>query len=300
MKTVTIAIPAHNEEKTIRLTLQQIVSQHQSNFILEKIIVACDGCTDSTAAVVREFSEIFSSIEIIDDGKRYGKLGRLMQMAKMNESDIIIFFDADISIPDKTVIADLVQGFSDDSVGLVGGACLPVEGKTFFEKVVVATKYLWYDTRRTINHGYSIHNLNGPAMALSRELAAEINAPSHISADDQYIYLYAEERNYSFRFVESAKVYYRVPSNIHDYLKQGARFLNGPADTVPVFGEHALAAYTVPFMNKLMGIARSFVRNPFYLVMAIVFEIVVRIFKARFVVFQNGGIWSVVTSTKGI
>src|SRR3990170_5283265 len=41
--TVTVGIPAHNEEQNIKQLLTSIVSQ-KGNFVLEKILVTTDGC----------------------------------------------------------------------------------------------------------------------------------------------------------------------------------------------------------------------------------------------------------------
>jgi glycosyltransferase involved in cell wall biosynthesis len=55
IKTLTIGISAHNEEKNISSLLESIFAQKQRNYVLENIYVVCDGCTDNTESVVRNY-----------------------------------------------------------------------------------------------------------------------------------------------------------------------------------------------------------------------------------------------------
>ena len=61
--TVTIGIPAHNEEANIANMLNSVISQEQKSFFLEKIIVALDGCTDNTESEAREFAKKYPIVE---------------------------------------------------------------------------------------------------------------------------------------------------------------------------------------------------------------------------------------------
>jgi glycosyltransferase involved in cell wall biosynthesis len=61
--TVTIGIPAYNEEKSISNLLDSIIEQTQKDYVLEKVIVACDGCTDKTSEVVSEYVKKYNFIE---------------------------------------------------------------------------------------------------------------------------------------------------------------------------------------------------------------------------------------------
>ena len=47
--TVSVGIPAYDEEANIKSLLEAILQQRQENFILKSIIVVSDGSTDRTA-----------------------------------------------------------------------------------------------------------------------------------------------------------------------------------------------------------------------------------------------------------
>jgi glycosyltransferase involved in cell wall biosynthesis len=59
--TVSIIIPAHNEEKVIAATLNPLVAAANNGTI--EIIVVCNGCTDKTAEVVASFGDTIKCIE---------------------------------------------------------------------------------------------------------------------------------------------------------------------------------------------------------------------------------------------
>src|SRR5258708_3629060 len=94
--TVTIGIPAFNEEKNIVNLLKSIAKQKGNLFIIKKIIILCDNCTDKTADKAFEFAKNYKNIHIILDNERKGKVARLNQLYTLNKSDVLITFDADI------------------------------------------------------------------------------------------------------------------------------------------------------------------------------------------------------------
>ena len=191
-KSVTIGIPAHNEESNISNLLKSIISQKGDNFKLDKIIVACDDCKDNTVREVRILSRKKPIIKIIDDGKRYGKAERLNRFYRMNNSDIFIAFDADIKLGHNQVVSQLVSKFQDPEVGLVGGGDTPFSPSNFIEKIIVTGINLWYEARININGGDSVHNHQGCVSAMSRSLCQKAILPEDLIADDEYLYFEAK------------------------------------------------------------------------------------------------------------
>jgi len=76
--TITIGIPAYNEEQNIANMLDSVLAQ-KGSFKLEKIIVACDGCLDKTPDIVRKFQMQNKNIILLEGKRREGKLYRLNQ-----------------------------------------------------------------------------------------------------------------------------------------------------------------------------------------------------------------------------
>ena len=88
MKTVTVVIPAYNEETRIGDTLQAVKALDN----VAKIIVVNDGSTDKTAEVVRR-----SNIDLIDLQENVGKGGAMNNVLPYIETDIAVFLDADLA-----------------------------------------------------------------------------------------------------------------------------------------------------------------------------------------------------------
>lgn len=103
---VVVLIPAHNEEKVIRRTLEGYCARLDSNV---EIVVIADNCDDSTAAQAQEFP-----VTVLErqDKSKAGK-GYAMQFGleyirnKTEEPDVVIFVDADSHLLDDARLAQL-------------------------------------------------------------------------------------------------------------------------------------------------------------------------------------------------
>lgn len=87
-----ILIPAHNEEATIRKTLNSIAGELGAN---DQVLVVADNCTDSTAKIVREFG--FNVTERQNRALRGKGYALAHGLARLTPSppDIVIVIDAD-------------------------------------------------------------------------------------------------------------------------------------------------------------------------------------------------------------
>ncbi len=115
--TVSLIIAAYNEEKVIREKLDNALALDYPANKLE-IIVASDGCTDATDAIVRSYAERGVVLERVDP--RGGKTRALNCVIPRTHGDILVLSDANTMYrPDA--IRKLVRHFADSSVGAVSG-----------------------------------------------------------------------------------------------------------------------------------------------------------------------------------
>lgn len=297
--TVTVGIPAHNEEANIIKLLDSIVSQRQTNFILEKIIIACDGCTDNTANLVRKYQKKYSIVHLIDDEKRLGKSQRDNSFFRTNNSDILVIFDADTTLGFPDTLLCIVEAFNDPSTGLVAGADIPYPPRTFFESVAVTVVDLWRSIRLNINHGDTVHNSHGRLLAFSKNFSEKITIPRESNGDDHYVYFMAKELGFGFRYAEKAVVYYREPSNLQDFILQRSRFHTINGHMVEIFGLWVKPYYrSVPLSEKLPAFLSMFLHRPILLPLALMLEVFMRIHIKVSKQHFSGGTWNIVQSTK--
>jgi GT2 family glycosyltransferase len=117
MPSVTVIIPAYNEEKVIDDCLSALSTQSVGDF---KVVVIDDASIDNTAAIVKSYAQKFPSrFEL----KQFGKVGpgRARNLvARDVETDFVAFTDADC-IPTSNWIEELLKGFTNSHVGSVGG-----------------------------------------------------------------------------------------------------------------------------------------------------------------------------------
>src|SRR5689334_482537 len=100
--TLSIGIPAYNEQANIKDLITALMNQVQENFVLEKIIVASDGSTDQTEQIVRSISD--TRVQLIADGQRKGQAARQNEIIEQLKSDLLLLLNADVLPTDNNFI----------------------------------------------------------------------------------------------------------------------------------------------------------------------------------------------------
>ena len=129
---VSVIIPAFNEEKNIGNTLQNILDSDYPRGKME-ILVVDDGSTDRTEKVVRNFirgSKAAGVVRIVSSGTNMGKCSALNLGIKNAKGEIVITTDADTKFQ-KDTIRNLAAGFEDEKVGAVAGYFKAGQSLTF-------------------------------------------------------------------------------------------------------------------------------------------------------------------------
>lgn len=258
---ISIGIPAYNEEKNIRRVLNGILSQKEDNWTLKEVLVMCDGCTDKTA--VRAKSVQDNRIVVLEDGMRKGKTTRLTELFAMFKGDILIMFDGDIEFSTDQVITSLLKGFQDEKVMVVGGNSKPFPPKTFVQNAVYATFKVFYESRKKLKNGNNIFGATGSILAARKEFIKNVTLPKIVS-EDAYIYLLCLKQKFKFKYVDNAVIYYKLPLNFSDYIKQVLR--SNPesvtSELEPYFGKKVYREFKRPKGFYAKNVFSAFVQNP--------------------------------------
>jgi glycosyltransferase involved in cell wall biosynthesis len=101
MKTISVIIPAYNEEKRLPETLkkwQTFLSHNKNNFLINKIFIIDDGSTDKTVSIAESFRDSLP-IKIHKISPNQGKGNAVKAGIKNAESDFILIYDADAATP---------------------------------------------------------------------------------------------------------------------------------------------------------------------------------------------------------
>ena len=113
---VTVLIPAHNEESVIVQTVTSVLASDVKNL---RIIVVDDGSTDRTGALLDEHFANDPRVHIIHQVNR-GKSAALSFALGQVDTEIVVTIDADTEI-EPDAIGKLLRHFSDPQTGAVAG-----------------------------------------------------------------------------------------------------------------------------------------------------------------------------------
>lgn len=297
--TLTIGIPAFNEEANIFNMLRSIIRQKKDNYDLEKIIVMSDGSTDATERIVESAAKDHPEIILIAKKQRQGKAKCLNELYSMNRSDVFMVFDADLCLKEDDTIEKMINCFQDQDVVLASANGQPLAGQGFMEKVIVSSKKLWYEIRKDVRGGNNIYNCSGCASALRKSFVENLRFPDGIVNDQQFIYLAAKKEKKKFVFVKDAAVYYRAPVNLKDFYIQADHLRANHSLASKYFGNAIVKAeHNTPYTHKFLGLSRTVIKDPFYGILAVLLQASLMVLPERKNKTFGRELWKVAASTK--
>lgn len=114
---VTMLISVYNEEEVIEEKIRNTMALEYPKDLLEVFILS-DGSTDRTHEIVRSYAK--EGVVLLEYPGRIGKTACLNRTMTNVHGDIVVFSDAN-SIYPADAVKNIVDGFSDPSVGFVTG-----------------------------------------------------------------------------------------------------------------------------------------------------------------------------------
>jgi glycosyltransferase involved in cell wall biosynthesis len=296
--TITIGIPAYNEEANLPRIIRELLSQTARTYVLREIIVVLDGCTDGSLNSILNLKT--SKLRIINGHLRRGKPARLNQIFSLCTSSVLITVDADIYFTSLNTIAQLIKPFitgrkESAPVDYVSGNCEPFAPKNRIQKIATAGIKIWtYARNRQHNLMYFSE---GQFRAFSRAYYRKLKFPD-TSADDVFPYIFAQTHGYITSYCPTALVHYKLPLLFSDYLKQQFRYLQSPSIHTTYFSKKVTGKFfTITTLDRSLAFAEQFLRDPLnttlYLCIWLLAKIKVLINKPYFT-----SRWEILASTK--
>ncbi len=260
--TVTIGIPAFNEEANISYLLDSLLSQKEEGFVVEKILVISDGSNDKTVEIVRSFKD--KKVNIIDNKKRNGVAFGQNQIIQNCNSDILVLLNADIKIKSSLFLSFLLSPIKKDGADLVSGNLSVLNPENFFGKILRTSAVLKNYMFENYKSGRNIYTCYGPVRAFSRKLYKEMTFPGSIG-EDAYSYLFCRSRGFSYAHVALAVAFVKMPGNFSDHFKQSIRYMQSKRKFIKIFGEKFVEEeYKLPLGLVVKSIVYSFLRSSLY------------------------------------
>jgi exosortase len=188
LPSAALLIAAHNEESVIAKRIENALATDYPKDRFE-IVVACDGCSDNTAAVVSRY--VNRGVRLFEYTRRQGKSGALNATMKQIDSDIVLLSDANTELnPDAARM--LARWFADPQIGAVCGRLVLVDPKTGKNADGMYWKYETFIKKSEGKLG-ALLGANGAIYAIRRDLYVPI--PSNTIVDDFVIPLLAKMKS---------------------------------------------------------------------------------------------------------
>jgi len=225
--TVTIAVPAWNEEKNIENTLLSLIRLHYPKEKLE-IIVVNDGSTDRTKEIVERFIKDHSQYNIkLIDQKNQGKAAGMNNAMRASTSEFFVVMDADSYIM-RDGLLKLLPYFEDPKVGVVMPLMKITHVKTFLQKIQWIEYIINYFYKRLMTMIDTVHVAPGPFSIYKKEALMKVGGFDEKSiTEDLEVTLRMQKANYRVLQTGTAKVFTSTPKTWKQFYRQRNRWYKG-------------------------------------------------------------------------
>jgi cellulose synthase/poly-beta-1,6-N-acetylglucosamine synthase-like glycosyltransferase len=257
-ETVSVLIPAYNEEKVIALTVERILSSDYRNL---EVLVIDDGSADRTADVVRArfANEGRVSLISIPNGGKANALNTALRQAK---GAVVVALDADTQFNSDT-ISRLVRWFADPQVGAVAGNA-KVGNRINMITRWQALEYIVAQNleRRALSALDTLTVVPGAVGAWRREALVTLGGfPADTLAEDQDLTIAIQTAGYRVLFDTSAVAWTEAPATFRGLGKQRFRWSFGTLQCLwkyrritfnPRFGELGMVALPQVWLFQIL------------------------------------------------
>jgi len=107
-KTISIIIPAYNEEPNLSVVTERLYSLFKNSLYKLEVIFINDGSSDGSLDLLKELSRKYSGLYFIDFSRNFGQQNALRAGYDFATGDAVICMDADLQNPPE-VVKDLVK-----------------------------------------------------------------------------------------------------------------------------------------------------------------------------------------------
>jgi cellulose synthase/poly-beta-1,6-N-acetylglucosamine synthase-like glycosyltransferase len=237
--TVTVIVPAYNEELGIGNTLQSL---EQQTFPGLEVLVVDDGSTDLTVTVANEVARTMNVPTRVLSKPNGGKADALNFGLASSRTEIVLCVDADSALaPDA--VERIVESFANPSVGGVGGI-VRIANRSSFLGRLQAIEYIagLMLLRACFAQLDSMQILSGPISAFR---AADLKLIGGYSEDtvveDFDVTVAMHKAGHRVLFHPGAVSYTEGPQTVRDLVKQRKRWTYG---CFQVLKKHRRALFT--------------------------------------------------------
>jgi len=218
---VTIIIPAYNEERTIKNSIDSCINSDYEGEI--KVIVVNDGSTDKTKKICEKYGDKI----LVINKENTGKANSINIGLEKVDTEIVGVLDADSFMTEKT-IRSMMGYFKNEDVGAVTPSMMVDEERTLLQKI----QWVEYVFSVYLRKVFSIVDAQsvcpGPGSLYRLELLKELGGfDENNLTEDMEIAFRIKQKGYIIENSLNAIVYTSVPESVKPLLKQRVRWYAG-------------------------------------------------------------------------
>ncbi len=217
---VSVLVPAFNEERTIRATVESILCSAYNNI---ELIVINDGSTDGTERTIKDLIDSGRIVYISKpNGGKASALNRGIEAAR---GEVVLYTDAD-SIFQSDTIKNMVRWFSDPSIDAVCGNDSPLNPATPIQKFLVITTHIGTGfVRRALSLIRCLPIITGNLGAVRTELMRSMGGFCEIWGEDLELTFRLQKERKRIIFDPDPEVIAECPGSIPALWKQRVRWM---------------------------------------------------------------------------
>jgi len=222
--TISILIPAYNEEKNIEKTIKACL---RLNYPKEKldIIVINDGSTDSTSKICKIYASK-GLIKLINKRKNEGKVKSINKVLKKIKSEFFCIVDADTFLSPNS-LKQMLKCFNDEKVAAVLSPLKPKNSKkNFLTKLQLIDYRLSYFFRNIFAFDNANFIMNGASMYKTEIIRKIGYFDERNLTEDLEIGLRLIKNGYKLEVAPTSSKTI-VPENFKNFFKQRLRWYCG-------------------------------------------------------------------------
>ncbi len=229
--TVSILIPARNEENVLGRLLQRITELAYSKSKLQ-VVVVDDASSDRTGQIADAYAKRYSHIQVLHREKGSGGKGKTAAMNagfKRTSGEILLCFDADY-YPQTDIVEKLVAPFAEPDVGAVQGRVVVLnEPQNIVTRLVALERIGGYRVDQEARDSLGlIAQFGGTVGGFRRSLLEKLGGwDESILAEDTDLTFRVYLAGFKVRYVGGAECYEEAVDNLRAYWKQRYRWARG-------------------------------------------------------------------------
>jgi cellulose synthase/poly-beta-1,6-N-acetylglucosamine synthase-like glycosyltransferase len=224
---VTVIIPAYNEEKNIAAAIESAAGL---DYPKEKLFIAVvnDGSKDRTLQVAREASQGKENIRIIDLQPNGGKAAAVNFVLREVKTDLVATLDADSWVTAGALKKMLPYFEEDERVAAVTAAMKINQPKTFWQKIQRVEYLALIYLKKMLSFLDGITATPGPFSIYRTKVFSHIGYfdEQNITEDGE-IALRLQKYNYIILNAHEAEVFTNSPATLKNLMKQRVRWNRG-------------------------------------------------------------------------